>query len=121
MSAAVVVAVVISFVALLAIATVVYFSVPRRVTLLLTSDSYLDDTVTVEIARRKSNGKFDYNRDDRRKIRFRGRTREVRFDGLVPDAWYRVETFSKSNETRMLLKTGSCVEIRIDNVCKVMK
>ena len=119
MSAAIIVAASVSILAFAAVAFVVYFSVPRSITLLLTSDSFMDQTVTLEIGRRKSNGKFDYDRGDRKKINFRGRAREVTFDGLVPGAWYRVETSSKSNDTRAMMKTGSCVEVQLDSVCKL--
>lgn len=119
MSAAIIVTASVSVLAFVAVSFVVYFSVPRSITLLLTSDSYMDQTVTVEIGRRMSNGRFDYDRGDRKKISFRGRAREVVFDGLVPGAWYRVETTSKSNETRAMMKTGSCVEIQLDSVCRI--
>lgn len=119
MSAAIIVAAAVSVLAFVAVAVVLYVSVPRSVTLLLTSDSFMDQKVTVEIGRRMSNGKFDYERGDSRKINFRGRAREIKFDGLVPGAWYRVETTTNSNETRTMIKTGSCVEIQLDSVCKI--
>ena len=117
MSVAVIVAVSVAFLAVVAVAVVVYASVPRSVTLLLTADGYQDRTVTVELGRRKSNGRFDYDRDDRKRVRFVGRSREVKFDGLVPGAWYRVETSTGSGgaDVRTMLKPGSHVEVKIDS------
>lgn len=121
MSAAVIVAASVAVLAVVAVTVVVFASVPRSVTLLLTSDSYMDEKVTVEIARRMDNGKFDYDRSGRKKIRFVGRGREISFAGLVPGAWYRVETTSSSNQTRTMIKAGSIVEIELDSACKIQK
>jgi hypothetical protein len=116
MSVAVIVAAAVSILSIVAIAVVVYASVPRSVTLLLSADGYKDRTVTVDLGRRKSNGRFDYDRDDRKRVRFVGRSREVQFHGLVPGAWYRVETSTGSGgaDVHTMLKTGSHVEIKID-------
>jgi hypothetical protein len=115
MNPAVVVASVVSLLAILAVVVAIFASVPRSVTLFLTSDDYIDRQITVELGRRRPNGKYDYDRRDRKRFRFVGRTREVTFSGLVPGAWYRVDTLPGSGykASRTIVKAGSTLEIRL--------